>query len=134
MRNQAENDFLAKAFLIFNAMYAVSTGVYLMMLDGITYSTPTYDLMAGLLSLQTYGLALVIAGVLFLYAAIQEGRRKSVAMLIGGVLSGILFALYATAAFEGSVNSLLPLRYAIFAGFNFIVAGVGGLALWIRNN
>ena len=133
-RNYDSNDLLAKAFLIFNAMYVGITGGYLMMLEGVTYSTPTYDLMAGLFSLQTYGLVLVIAGVLYLYAAVQEGRRKHVALIVGGVLSGIPFALYATASFEGSANSLLPLRYAINSGFSFIIAGVGGMAIWKRKH
>lgn len=134
MRNHTENDFLAKAFLIYSAMYAIATGAYIMALEGITYSAPTYDLLAGLLSLQTYGLILVVAGVLFLYAALQEGRRRAIPMLVGGLLSGILFSLYATASFEGSSVILLPLRYAITAGFNFIIAGVGGYALWIRTH
>lgn len=134
MRNHTENDFLAKAFLVFMAMFVGATGGYIMSLGEIAYSTPTYDLMAGLLSLYVYGAILVGVGVLFLYAAVQEGKRRSIAMLIGGIFGGILFALYATAAFEGSMNALLPLRYAITAGFNFILAGVGGSALWIRNN
>ena len=134
MRNDEENDFLAKVFLVFMAMFVGVTGGYIMLLGTITYSAPTYDLMAGLLSLDTYGAILIGAGVLYIYAALNEGRRRSVGLLIAGFFGGTLFALYATAAFEGTDNVMIPLRYAITAGFNYILAGVGGVALWKRNH
>lgn len=134
MRNHTENDFLAKAFLIFNAMYLGITGGYIISLDVITHTTPTYDLMAGLLSLDTYGVIMLVVSALYLYGTIQEGLPRGYALLIGGVLGALLFGLYAMAAFEGSANALLPLRYAVFASFNLIIAGVGGFAIWIRRD
>lgn len=132
MRNQTENDFLAKAFLIFIAMYLAITGGYILTLDGITYSTPTYDLMAGLLSLDTYGVLLLIASALLLYGTVQDGLARGYSLLIGGLIGGVLIVLYAMASFEGSTNALLPLRYALVAGFNLLIAGVGGVRVWIR--
>lgn len=134
MRNQTENDFLAKVMLIFNAMYLGITGGYILTLDNIAYSTPTYDLMAGLLSLDTYGVVLLVASALFIYGAIQEDTTRGYALLIGGILGATLLGLYAMASFEGMSSVLLPLRYAVIAGFNLILAGVGGVAVWIRRN
>lgn len=132
MRNQTENDLLAKAFLIFNAMYLAITGGYILTLDGITYSKPTYDLMAGLLSLDTYGVLLLVASALLIYGTIQDGIARGYSLLIGGLIGGVLMVLYAMASFEGMPSVLLPLRYALIAGFNLLVAGVGGVAVWIR--
>jgi hypothetical protein len=113
-------------------MYLGITGGYILTLDGITYSTPTYDLMAGLLSLDTYGVIMLVVSALYLYGTVQEGLARGYALLIGGTIGALLIGLYAMAAFEGSDNALLPLRYAVFAGFNLIIAGVGGFAIWIR--
>lgn len=132
MRNHTENDFLAKAFLIFNAMYLGITGGYIISLDTVAYSTPTYELMAGLLSLDTYGVIMLVVSALYIYGTIQEDTTRGYALLIGGVVGALLIGLYAMASFEGSTNALLPLRYAVFAGFNLIIAGVGGFAIWIR--
>lgn len=133
MRNYDENDFLAKALLIFFAMYTVITGGYILSIENVRYSSPTYDLMAGLFSLDTYGVILIGIGALFIYATINEGKRRSWSLLIGGILGGVLFSLYATAAFEGTDSIMFPLRYSVIAGFNFIIAGVGGIGIWIRN-
>lgn len=132
LRNYNEQDFIARVSLICNALYLVITGGYLLTLDGTTYSTPTYELMSGVLSLGAFGVMFIVAGLLIAHAAIQEGTRRSRSLLIGGLLGGLLLGLYTMASAEGSLNDMLPLRYAVVTGFNVIIAIVGGIGLWIN--
>lgn len=132
LRNYNEHDYIARVSLICDALYLGITGGYLMTLDSIAYSTETYDLMSHLLSLDAFGIIFIIAAVLLVHAALQEGLRRSWSLLIGGLIGGTLLGLYTMASYEGSLNEMLPLRYAVVAGFNFILAGVGGIGLWIN--
>lgn len=124
------NDFLAKMFLLFNALFLGITGVYLVTANNLTAQSPTYDLMSSLLNLDGWGIVFLVSAFMFLAASFQEGRIKFLSMLIGGVLGGIVFSLYTAASVEGSMNMMLPVRYGVLAGFNFIIAGVGGFCLW----
>lgn len=130
LRNYNEHDYIARVSLICNALYLVITGGFLLTLDSIAYSTPTYDLMSGVLSLGAFGILFVVAGLLIGHAALQEGTRRSWSLLIGGLLGALVLGVYTMAAFEGSTNDMLPLRYAVTTGFNVILAGVGGIGLW----
>lgn len=132
LRNYNEHDYIARVSLICNALYLVITGGYLLTLDSIAYSAPTYDLMSGILSLGAFGVLFIVAGLLIGLAALQEGARRSWSLLIGGLLGALMLGLYTMASFEGSLNDMLPLRYAVVTGFNVIIAGVGGIGLWIN--
>ena len=132
LRNYNEQDIIARVSLICNALYLVITGGYLLTLEGSAYSTPTYELMSGVLSLGAFGVMFIVAGLLIVHAAIQEGTRRSRSLLIGGLLGGLLLGLYTMASAEGSLNDMLPLRYAVVTGFNVIIAIVGGIGLWIN--
>lgn len=133
LRNYNEHDYIARVALICNALYLVITGGYFLTLDNITYTSPTYDLMSGVLSMGAFGILFLVAGFLIGHAALQEGTRRSWSLLIGGILGALMLGLYTMATFEGSANDMLPLRYAVVTGFNVIIAGVGGIGLWINN-
>lgn len=132
LRNYNEHDYIARVSLICNALYLVITGGYLLTLDSIAYTTPTYELMSNVLSMGAFGVLFIIAGFLIGHAALQEGARRSWSLLVGGLLGAILLGLYTMATLEGSLNDMLPLRYAVVTGFNAIIAGVGGVGLWIN--
>ncbi|MET3658545.1 hypothetical protein [Sporosarcina psychrophila] len=88
--------------------------------------------MSNVLSLGAFGVLFIVAGLLIGLAALQEGTRRSWSLLIGGLLGALMLGLYTMASFEGSLNDMLPLRYAVVTGFNVIIAGVGGIGLWIN--
>lgn len=124
------NDFLAKMFLLFNALFLIVTGVFLITATDVEIQSPTYELMARLMNLDGWGIVFGVSGFLFLAASFQEGRIKFLSMLIGGVLGGAVFMLYTAASVEGAVNMMVPVRYGVIAGFELIIAGVGGFCLW----
>lgn len=124
------NDFLAKMFLLFNALFIGVTGFYLILADNVEVQSSTYRLMSGLLSLDAWGVVMLTSGALYTMAAFQEGRLKYKSMLIAGLVGGVMFALYTMASMEASINIMVPMRYAVIATFNLIIAGVGGIALW----
>lgn len=124
------NDFLAKMFLLFNALFIGVTGFYLILADNVEVQSSTYRLMSGLLSLDAWGVVMLTSGALYTMSAFQEGRLKYKSMLIAGLVGGIMFALYTMASMESSINIMVPIRYAVIATFNLIIAGVGGIALW----
>lgn len=134
MYQNEENDFLARLLFAFNAMLIGFTGGYFVVVGDISYSTPTYNSMSELLPLWAYGLVLVGVSALHIRAAVCEGDKRYWSMTIAGSVGGILFALYATASFEGTHVILLPMRYAVISGINLIIAGVGGYALWSRKH
>lgn len=132
LRNYNEHDYIARVSLICTALYLGITGGYLLTLDSIEYSAPTYVLMSNVLSLGAYGVLFLVAAFLLGHAALQEGKRRSWSLLLGGLLGGLLLGLYTMASYEGSLNDMLPLRYAVVTVFNLILAGVGGFGLWIN--
>ena len=132
LQNYNEHDFIARVSLICNALYLAITGGFLLTLDSIAYTAPTYELMSGIVSIGALGVLFLVAGFLIGHAALQDGNRRLWSLLVGGLLGGLLLGLYTMASFEGSLNDMLPLRYAVTTGFNVIIAGVGGIGLWIN--
>lgn len=133
-RKYDDNDLLAKMFLLFNALLHGVTGAYLLLVEGVEFQSETYYAMASLASLDAWGCVFIAVGVLFIATTFQEGNVKHWLSLFAGILGGIIFGLYAMAAAELAVNSMVPARYALIASFNVIIAVIGGRAIWIRRS
>lgn len=134
LRKYDDNDLLAKLFLLFNALLHGATGGYLLLAKNVAFQSDTYFAMAMLFSLDAWGCVFVVVGVLFIAATFHEGHYKQWLSVIAGTLGGIMFGLYAMAAAELAVNMMVPMRYAIIASFNALIALVGGHELWKRRS
>ena len=135
MQTQTENGLLAKAFLVFMALFSLKTGGFILTIGIRNMQADIYDTLAGVISLDIYGLIFVAIGLAYLHASILPlGERRSWALLFAGLAGGLLYALYAMAALDVAISFYSPLRYSITASFHFIIAVIGGWSLWTRKH
>ncbi len=102
--------------------------------DEIVEKSGTYQIMDGLMTIDTWGFLFILSAILILIAAFQETNAKFINMIFGGFIGAIVLFLYSTASSENAVTNLLPSRYALSACFNLFVAAMGGLELWKTKN
>lgn len=128
-RWQTEEKFLANMMLLSNGLFLVISGYYFIA-DGYKSAAPTYELMIGLMPLEAWGVVMAIAGMFLCAAAFQLGTMRYSSMIAGGVLGAIMVTLYAMASAEGATTYLVPVRYAVMACFNLLIAVLGGIEVW----
>lgn len=126
---QTEEKFLANMMLLSNGMFLIISGWYFIA-DGYKSIAPTYLLMTGLMPLEAWGAIMTISGLLLAAAGIQTGKTRFICMIVGGLLGALMMALYAMASAEGATTYLVPLRYALMACFNLLIAALGGVEIW----
>lgn len=126
---QTEEKFLANMMLLGNGLWMVLTGYYLIA-DGASSISPTYELMTGLMPLHAWGIVVAVAGFFLCAAAFQVGKFRFISMITGGLTGALMVGLYAMASAEGAINYLVPLRYALTACFNLLIAVLGGIEIW----
>lgn len=133
MHKQTENGLLAKAFLVFMALFALKTGGFILTIGIRDMQADIYDTLAGVISLDIYGLIFVAIGLAYLHAAtLPLGDRRSYALVFAGLAGGLLYALFAMAALDVALSFYSPLRYALTAGIHFIASVIGGWSLWTQ--
>lgn len=126
---QTEEKFLANMMLLSNSVFLLISGYYFIA-DGKRTQTPTYDFMAGLMALEVWGVLMVLSGLIIGFAAFQTGMARYFAYIVGGFLGAIVVTLYAMAATQGAELYLVPVRYAVIACFNLLIAALGGVEVW----
>lgn len=135
MHKQTENGLLAKAFLVFLALFALKTGGFILTINLRDIQADIYDKLALVVSLDIYGIIFVAIGFAYLHASILPlGNRRSYVLVFAGLAGGLLYALYAMAALEVAVSFYSPLRYSITAGIHFIASVIGGWSLWTQRH
>lgn len=126
---QTEEKFLANMMLLSSGMFLIISGWYFIT-DGYKSISPTYLLMTGLMPLEAWGAVMMVAGLLLSAAGFQTGKTRHISMVAGGIIGALMIMLYAMASAEGAINYLVPLRYALMACFNLLIAVLGGVEIW----
>ena len=128
-RGQTEEKFLANMMLLSSGLFLIVSGYYFVTSKGMP-AAATYKLMTGLMPFEAWGVLMIVAGVPLCAAVFQLGQVRNMSMLGGGILGAVIITLYAMASSQGAVTFLVPVRYAMMAGFNFLIAVLGGLQAW----
>lgn len=128
-RGQTEEKFLANMMLLSSGLFLVVSGYYFVTSKEMPGAT-TYELMTGLMPFEAWGVLMIVAGLPLCAAVFQLGQVRNMSMLGGGMLGAVIITLYAMASSQGAVTFLVPVRYSIVAGFNLLIAVLGGLQAW----
>lgn len=120
-------------FLALLAVFNAMTGLFFVRVDN-DIDSPTYSKMAEVMSLDAYGLIMLLSAIFLIVSAFQMGRLKYLSMLIGGMLGAFIIGLYAAASTLGAANLMLPMRYSLMACGCLIIAVVGGVGLWKKRH
>lgn len=124
-----ETLFLANMFIVLLAVFNAMTGLFFVRVDN-DINSPTYGKMAELMSLDAYGIIMLLSAAFLIISAFQMGRLKYLSMLVGGFIGTLIIGLYASASTLGAANLMLPMRYSLMVGGLLIIAVVGGVGLW----
>ena len=124
-----EELFLAHMFVLTIAIFNGMTAIFFITADP-RISSPTYEKMQELMSLDAYGLIMLASSVFLILSIFQIGKIKNLSMIAGGLLGTISIGLYASASTQGAVNMMLPSRYSLIACACLLLAIVGGFSLW----
>jgi hypothetical protein len=135
-KNYDENDLLSKVLLMYFAFQHGSIGLFLVLesVDTLTAKSRTLKAMSQILPMDIWGIILLIAAVSFIVAVLQEGKTEYYFMILSGLAGGVTFGFLSMASMELSVNQTNTVNYMIIASIDFIVAVVGGVALWRRRD
>lgn len=126
---QTEEKFLANMMLLSNSLFLLVSG-YFFIADGFRTQAVTYLYMADLMPLEAWGVFMILSGFFVGAAAFQVGYLRCLSMIAGGLMGGAIVGLYAMAATQGAEQYLSPIRYAVTACFNFLIAALGGVEAW----
>ena len=129
LKNYNETLFLANMFIALLAVFNAMTGLFFLRVDN-DIESPTYGRMAEFMSLDAYGLIMLLSAAFLIVSAFQMGRLKYLSMLVGGIAGAFVISLYAGASTIGAANIMLPMRYSLMACGYLIIAAVGGVGLW----
>lgn len=132
LRNYDENDVLSKVLFLYFAFQHGSVGAFFISHDDPQNYSPYFKGMIDIMPMGAWGMLLIVSTASFIFAALQEGRPESMFMLLAGVSGMVTFALLAMASIELSENQTNTVNYIIIASIDFIVAVLGGVALWRR--
>lgn len=132
LKNYNETLFLANMFIALLAVFNAMTGIFFLQVDN-DIDSPTYSKMAEIMSLDAYGVIMLLSAVFLIVSAFQMGKLKYLSMIVGGITGAIVIGLYASASTIGAANIMLPMRYSLMACGYLIIAAVGGVGLWRSN-
>ncbi|EZY61444.1 hypothetical protein [Staphylococcus aureus] len=84
-----------------------------------------------------WGVLVGVAGLFIMVATVflassEENTRCSWLLLIGGVLTGVLYFLMTSASVYHAINWLSTVHFAIMSTTGFIVAFIGGADIYAR--
>lgn len=125
-------DNLAQMFLICSGLYVGTTGILLFEVEFNQGTKGVYSMLAKLLSLDAWGVVLIVSGLLLIASAFQKEELKFLSMLIGGMSGGTLLMLYGIASFDYNPYLSIGARYIVVGAFMLIIASLGGRELWIK--
>lgn len=128
-RGQTEEKFLGNMMLLSSGMFLLISGYYFIASNGIPGAV-TYELMTGLMPLEAWGVLMGVAGILLCAAVFQLDKIRYLSMITGGLLGAGVITLYAMASAQGATTFLIPMRYSMLAGFNLLIAIMGGVQAW----
>jgi|SRR5690625_434518 len=129
LRNYDEKLFMSNMFIAVIAIFNAVTGIFFIFIDN-NDETPTYSKMAELMSLDSYGLIMLLSALFLIVSAFQMDRLKYLSMIVGGLLGAFVIGLYASASTIEASNLMVPIRYSLMACGCLIIATVGGVGLW----
>ena len=129
IKNYNETLFLANMFIALLAVFNAMTGLFFLRVDN-DIDSPTYSMMAKFMSLDAYGIIMMLSAIFLIVSAFQMGKLKYLSMLVGGITGTVVMGLYAGASTIGAANIMLPMRYSLMACGYLIIAAVGGVGLW----
>lgn len=126
-------DNLAQLFLLCEGVYLISTGFLLFTLTNASSNRGIYNMLSNLMSLDAWSVIFFISGVLLIVSSFQKGSLRSLFILIGGFLGGILLVLYGVAYYDldNGTDIALGIRYVIVGSFCLVASGLGGREFWV---
>lgn len=128
-KNYTEELFLSNMYIVLISVFNAMTGLYFVTAPkGV--DSPTYGRMVELMSLDAYGLIMLLSSAFLIVSAFQVGKLKHLSMLVGGVIGTVIIGLYASASTQAAINIMLPMRYSLMACGCLIIGVVGGIGLW----
>src|SRR5690625_6275715 len=128
-RHYNETKFLSSMYIITMGLFNAMTGVFFITADP-RISSPTYSKMQELMPLTAYGLTMFTSAVFLFISIFQDGKAKSIFMIVGGLAGAFSIGLYASASSLGAVNLMLPSRYSLISLSCLLLSIAGGYALW----
>lgn len=114
----------------------IARGIFwLLLTESTKHESNMYMSLEALAPLYIWSVMVLLGGVMFLMASIKLPTHhisKSSAMfcLIGGLICGIFYFLFATVGFDNATNWLAPVQFIVYSASSFMLAFFGGAGIW----
>ena len=132
IKNYNEDDAMSKILMLYFAFQHGVIGTLFIFIDLDKGNSEILKALSTLMPLDAWGVVLLFSSISFVCSVLLENKAEFYFMIIAGTTGMMSFGILAMANIELGTGQTNTINYIIIASIDFIIATIGGVAVWLR--